>query len=1085
MLYKGKTYHTNQVTLYRIPIQNFYLPPMNFVVYRSSAGSGKTYTLVKEYLRLALGSDKPHYYRHILAITFTNKAAAEMKSRVLQKLQELAQGDRENHLAIDLIKELNIDPFALQERAQKVLDSILHHYTDFSISTIDRFIHQILRTFAYDLHIPMNFDVEMDSDVLLEQAIDVLISEVGRNQELTQALVEFSELKSDGGKSWHIENDLKDLAKILLTEEGQLNMDKLKNTGLSQFFNIRKQLAAELNSYESQLKEIASSAQCLIDRNNISENSFYQGSRGIGRFFKNITNGDLSKVENSNAYTSVTEGKWLSGKPSEGDKAAIESIQNELANAYHQIKSYYEQYNSRHVLIGLIFKNIYSLSVLNEIDKLIDTIKQENNLIHISDFNRLISEVVMGEPAPFIYERMGYRYQNFLVDEFQDTSVMQWQNLMPLFDESLAREQFTMVVGDAKQAIYRWRGGQVEQFSKLPTVHLSPSLKNKMVEDPFFERIALDREATLQRNYSDKRLGNNFRSKREVVDFNNQFFRFVSTNLDNEFQGIYSGLEQQYQDANSGGYVSIEFVPNDDKETHRELTLNQVLEHINNCLQDGFRLQDIAILTRSNAQGSDTARFLITNNIPVISSESLLLSSSEDVNFLISLFRYMLDNTNMIAGAEITRWLCKYGLEGKDFHTELNRLNEDKKVHLLNEFLQLKSPDTSLKYMSRLPLYEIAETLVSIFMSDEPNPYIQFFLDKVLAFSSKKGNNIFGLIEWWELNKGKFSIIVPEAHDAVRVMTIHKSKGLEFPVVIYPFASDKADARNKLLWVNLEKDNIEGLPTAVVNVSSELEKTSHAHEYMIEQNKLRLDVYNLLYVALTRPSHRLYVLTERQKPTYNNMDSTACLFREFLKVKELYNEEELAYSFGAPIPYQSESKSLHEGYELSSTQSRDWRNKVFISRQSELVWDIDQERQERIDYGNLIHTALSRINDYKDIQAAVESMQEEGLIKKKEVNGLTKKISQLINQPDIKPLFEKGQKLRIEADILLEDGTWLRPDRLIIADNKIKIVEFKTGGESDKHVDQVNKYEALLKDMGYAEIEKYLVYTTEERLLKI
>lgn len=1058
---------------------------MNFVVYRSSAGSGKTYTLVKEYLRLALSSDKPHYYRHILAITFTNKAAAEMKNRVLLRLQELASGDKESHLATDLLKELGIDPPTLQERAQKVLESILHHYTDFSISTIDKFVHQILRTFAYDLHLPMNFDVEMNSDVLLEQAIDVLISEVGRNGELTQALVEFSELKSVDGRSWHIEGDLKDLASILLTEEGQLNMAKLKKVGLPQFFVIRKNIANELKAYENHLKQTAEEAQALITNAGLDDSAFYQGSRGIARFFANIIAGDFSKIDNSNAAASVNNDKWYSGKISDADRVAVDSIKDSLSQGYHKIKEHHDQNHSRYALLGLIFRNIYSLSVLNEIEKQLDTIKQENNLIHISDFNRLISEVVMNEPAPFIYERMGYRYHNYLVDEFQDTSVMQWQNLLPLFDESLARGQFTMVVGDAKQAIYRWRGGEVEQFSKLPSIHLSPSLKHKTVEDPFFENLISERSNSLQRNYHDKKLINNYRSKAEVIDFNNQFFRFISGNLDAEFQNIYTNLEQEFKSENTGGYVSIEFVANPNKEVHTIEMLNCVLQHIDTCKTEGFRLQDIAILTRSNAQGSETARFLIANDIPVISSESLLLSSSEDVNFLVSLLRYMLDSTNMIAGAEITRWLCNYGFEGREFHTELKKLNSDKKVHLLTEYLEKNSPHTSLRYMARLPLYEIAETLVGIFMSDEPNPYIQFFLDQVLAFSSKKGNSIFSFIEWWEANKNNFSIIVPEAHDAVRIMTIHKSKGLEFPVVIYPFANDKAVSRNELLWVDLEQDNIPGLPAAVVSVNKELENTTHSHEYLVEKNKTRLDVYNLLYVALTRPSHRLYVLTEEVKPNYNNPDSTACLFRDYLKSKQLYEEGKINYNFGEPTPYSSHSKPAHTGYELTTTQSRDWRDKVFISRQSALVWDADKEHKERIDYGNLIHTALSRIKSYEDVNLAVESMQEEGLIKKNQTDELAKKLESLINQPEVRPLFAKGKKLRIEADILMKDGKWLRPDRLVIDDNKIQIVEFKTGSELPKHHEQINQYETMMREMGYTEIEKYLVYTTEERVLKI
>lgn len=1058
---------------------------MNFTVYRSSAGSGKTYTLVKEYLRLALGSDRPDYYRHILAITFTNKAAAEMKVRVIAKLEELANGELDTHLARDLVKALAIDPMELQERASKILTSILHHYTDFSISTIDKFVHQILRTFSYDLHIPMNFDVEMDASLLLSQAIDILVSEVGRNDDITKALIEFAEIKSDADKSWHIESDLGDLAKILVTEDGQLNMDKLRSIDLKQFFEIRRTIAKELKEHETYLKEVARKAQQLINESGVNENAFYQGSRGIARFYRNVVDGNLDKLGNKYAATSVLEDKWFAAKASASDKSSIENIKPQLVQAYNETQEWAEKLLPRYTLLELIHKNIYALSVLHEIEKVLEEIKKEGNLIHISDFNKLIAGVVMSEPAPFIYERMGYRYRNFLVDEFQDTSIMQWQNLLPLFDESLSNDQFTMVVGDAKQAIYRWRGGEVEQFSKLPNIHLSPSLKNRMETDPFFHQLMTEREDTLKRNYNPQRLGNNYRSKREVVEFNNQFFHFVAGHLDTEYQNIYENLEQGFLEDNTGGYVSIEFIPKATKEDFEDTTLDKILTNIKDLQSEGFRLQDIAILTRSNWQGSLTARFLLENGISVISSESLLLSSSEQVNLLISTFRYLSDETNIIAAAEITRWLCLHKFHEKDLHLELVQLSQSKKLNLLREYIAVSNSEISLGYLSRLPIYEIAEKLVQLYFGDQPNPYIQFFLDQVLNFSAKKGNNIFDFLEWWEQNKDKFSIIVPETHNAVRILTIHKSKGLEFPVVIYPFANEKADLRNKLLWVELEHDNVNGLPTAIVNSSAALENTTHSSEYISEKNKARMDVYNLLYVALTRPVNRLYVLTEQLDQKYNSPDSIASLFREFLKSTGQYEDSRDLYWFGEPRPFEVHQESASETMEIDTFQSHDWRERIAISRQSEQAWGLEQERQEKLDYGNLIHTALSRVKSSNELSNAIASMQEEGIINGDVPQELMEKLTSLLQQPDIAPLFAEGKKVRNEADILLKDGTWLRPDRVMINGSKIQLVEFKTGAELETHHEQIGKYESLLKEMGFTEVEKYLIYTTEERLVRV
>lgn len=1058
---------------------------MNFTVYRSSAGSGKTYTLVKEYLKLALRNAKPDNYRHILAITFTNKAAAEMKVRVLGKLEELANEDNTSHLADDLVQTLQIDPLELQERAEKTLTSILHHYTDFNISTIDKFVHQVLRTFSYDLQIPMNFDVELDADLLLEQAIDILVSEVGRNEQITKALVEFAEIKSDADKSWHIEGDLAELAKILVTEEGQLNMEKLRDIDLAQFFQIRNNLAKELKEHEAHLKKIAAEAQQVITNSGADEAAFYQGGRGIARYFKNITNGDLSKLGNKYAAISVAEDKWLSSKANETDKAAIESIKAQLTHAYNKIQDWHSKLHSRYVLLELIHKNIYALSVLHEIEKILEQIKREGNLIHISDFNKLISGIVLSEPAPFIYERMGYRFRNFLVDEFQDTSIMQWQNLLPLFDESLSNNHFTMVVGDAKQAIYRWRGGEVEQFSKLPEIYLSPSLKNRMEQYPFFHQLMDEREDTLKRNYDPQELNNNYRSKREVIDFNNHFFRFVASHLDEGYRDIYAGVEQKALSENTGGYVNIEFITKNSKDDFEQATLDKVLATIQQLQSDGFGLQDIAILTRSNWQGSLTARFLLEQGISVVSSESLLLSSSEHVNLLLSLLRYLTDETNTIAAAEITRWLCKHCYTEKDLHKELVELTRTKKPELLRYYLKEKSPETSFSYLSHLPVYEIIEKLVGLFLGDQPDPYIQFFLDQVLNFSTKKGNNILDFLEWWEQNKHKFSIIVPETHNAVRILTIHKSKGLEFPVVIYPFANEKADLRNKLLWVDLNHDKVDGLPTAIVNSTAVLEETGHATEYIAEKNKTRMDVYNLLYVALTRPVNRLYILSEQLDPRYNSPDSIASLFKEFLKSTGQFEDSKTVYEFGEPATYHSKQEVTGASLELSTFQSHDWRDRIAISRQSEQVWGVDTEREQKLKYGNLIHETLSRIKTASELPKALSFMQEEGFIKNKEAKELEGVLTSLLSQPQIAALFAEGQKVKTEADILLDDGSWLRPDRVIIEGNKIKLVDFKTGTEQEDHHQQLLKYEALLHQMGFSEVEKYLVYTAEERLVKV
>ena len=457
---------------------------MSFFVYKSSAGSGKTYTLVREYLQLALAAPEPDYFRHILAITFTNKAADEMKDRVLKKLAALSTSDT-GHPTSDPLKEelktnLNLSDAELAHRAGKLLSHILHNYSDFSISTIDKFTHRILATFSHDMRLPVTFNVEVESDELLTEAIDILLQKAGSDEALTKTLVEFAETRADEDKDWRIENSIFQLSKILFDEEGHLHVEELKNLTPADFENVRKSSAVFCTNYENILKGIAQQALKIIADEGIPLDDFYQSRNGIGNWFRRIAEGNTDNLEGgAHVQKAVGQGIWYTDKKPDNVKASIDGVAPLLLECYQQIQNAKEQYHKDYLLYELVAKNLYAVSVLSEVEKILSEIKTLNNTVHISEFNRLISGVVMYEPAPFIYERIGQRYKHYLVDEFQDTSVLQWLNLLPLLDESLALKQFNMVVGDGKQAIYRWRGGRVEQFTQLPQVFLTPALIEK------------------------------------------------------------------------------------------------------------------------------------------------------------------------------------------------------------------------------------------------------------------------------------------------------------------------------------------------------------------------------------------------------------------------------------------------------------------------------------------------------------------------------------------------------------------------------------------------------------------------------
>ena len=512
---------------------------MSFTVYKSSAGSGKTFALVKEYLTIVLPS--PEKFRHILAITFTNKAANEMKERIILSLKEIAgMNDNPNAKAVKYIvpalSELSgLSPQTLAVNAEKVLNSILHDYSDFAICTIDSFVHRVIRSFAFDLHLPLNFDVEMDTDELISKVVDILISRVGTDDDLTRTLVNFTQSKTDDEKSWNIEYDLMEIAGYLIKENGQEYIEKLKSLNLVDFYEINKQILEVVRGFEEKIVDYAIHADEIIKSKGIPHDAFYHGKQGISVYFENLKNERFDKL-NPNSYVkdTIEKEKWYSGNSSPQDKSEIDEIKPDLVEIYNKIAAFIEEHYPRYVLLQEVRNNIYPLAVLNEIAKVLEEFKTENEIVLISEFNKRISKVVLNEPVPFIYERMGEKYQHFLIDEFQDTSVMQWQNLLPLIENSLAMDQFNMVVGDGKQAIYRWRGGEVEQFAGLPKIFKNPG-----------DNFMVQRQQALERNYSPKVLQHNFRSKKEIVEFNNDFFSCIAERLPEQYRSIYADVVQK------------------------------------------------------------------------------------------------------------------------------------------------------------------------------------------------------------------------------------------------------------------------------------------------------------------------------------------------------------------------------------------------------------------------------------------------------------------------------------------------------------------------------------------------------------
>ncbi|MCB2220570.1 MAG: UvrD-helicase domain-containing protein [Bacteroidetes bacterium] len=1052
---------------------------MSFTVYKSSAGSGKTFTLVKEYLQMVLKA--PRTYRSILAITFTNKAANEMKERILQALFQIGnQPEKELNGTVKVMFDQIMENLAkpeqeLIENARIVTKLILHHYTDFAISTIDSFVHRIIRSFAFDLRIPMSFEVELDTEDILRRMIDLLINRAGSDNRITELLVRFTQLKAEDEKNWNIEDDIYHVAKLLMVEDSQLQVKELREYTIEEFLKIHSGLSKSIHEFESSLYKMGSEAMQLIGQEGIQPSSFYYGNRGIYAYFDRLISKNFSSLSpNSYVRTTVEEDKWCSGKASEDDKAAIDIIKTRLSDIFLEIDRFLGQYYARYILWQEVRKNLYPLAILHEIEKMLNDYKSENNILLISEFNQKIASVALNEPVPFIYERVGEKYQHFLVDEFQDTSVLQWQNLLPLIDNSLASQHFNMVLGDAKQAIYRWRSGEVEQFINLPQVYKNP--------DTFF---ALERQHSLVRNFKEMKLNHNFRSGRRLVEFNNAFFKSMAASLPENYKKIYENAAQIAGGKQEGGYVSIEFYDSENNDLEKDLFyLERTLQIIYNVSEFHYEKRDIAILCRNNRNASDMASFLLQHNIPVVSNESLLLSVSPNVRVILSIARLLLNPENDIAKVEIVHWIYAQGLlDGTLSEAIQHFIRQDSNSDRSGSFFQkLNTSGIHLQvgYLQKLTVYEFCEELIRLLgLNKKTDPYLPFFLDAILEQSKDASFDLSAMLEWWEKKKETLSIVVPEEVDAVHVMTIHKSKGLEFPVVIYPFATESLRMTKEKLWIH-PGDQLPELKTALVDASSRLEETDFADELHQESNKSLLDLINLLYVVMTRAADRLYILSTKPPVKSDGKPSVPRLLKQFLEEVSEWQEGKLTYDFGDPKTRNTvrllEREEETRGF--SAFHSVDWRKQISLSLQAPEYWDTDHPGGEQ-EWGTLMHKILAEIHHPDELKKITSEYVIQGILDPYQAEEINKNLTNFINHPKVKAYFNPNLKSKEEVDILLPDGTVHRPDKLIMDGDKVIVVDYKTGRKSQKHIRQVESYLKTLREMGYDQTEGVLLYIHE------
>lgn len=1038
-----------------------------FTIYNASAGSGKTYTLVKEYIKLLLVSNNHEAFKSILAITFTNKAVGEMKSRIIKTLTQFADSEilkNPNDIFIDICKELNVAPKVIQKKSHTILQAILHNYSAFDISTIDGFTHKLIRTFAKDLQLSQNFEVELDTESIINEAVDALVAKTGDDILLTDTLIEFALEKVDDDKSWDVTYDLNLIAKRLTFENDKTPLSTLKDKSLENFKSFKEHLITTCKTIKSEVVERAVAVLKLIDENGIELNDFSRGY--IPKHFTNLSKGKFD-INFEAKWQLVIEDKPLYPSRVSGSVAlTIDKIQPEIVESYHETKKWVYQYN----FYQAILKNINPLSLLNLINRELKKIKDEENKVLISEFNSIISKEIKNQPTPFIYERLGEKFKHYFIDEFQDTSIAQWENLKPLISNSIEQEQNEnrgglMLVGDAKQAIYRWRGGKAEQFIELYNKKMKP--------------FQVDQEI--------KNLNYNYRSHQEIVNFNNGLFSFLASEAfsNPEYQDLYERAKQNPV-KNDKGYVSLQFLDLENEEDSTLAYCEETIKTIKECLSKGFSLEDICVLVRKNEQAIAVANHLTENNIPIISSETLLLKSSETILFLNAVLTLLIQPKNEEAKATFLYYLAK---KYCDFSTHdflyKHFLLDTQKLFKELENIAIYLPVNALL---NLPLYECVEALVRIFdLNKTADAYLQFYLDIVLEYSHKQVSDIKSFLEYFENKKDSLSVVSTENQDAVKIMTIHKSKGLEFPVVVFPFAAlDIYKEMQAKEWFPIN-GVFDDFNYALVNHNKDLATFGKIGELLYNSRRAQqeLDAINLLYVAFTRPVEQLYVISKLDiKNNIPNKKTYAGLLISYLMENGIWNESQSNYNFGIKERIISKEeiikKTIHAPKFISVDKSA---HNISIITKSGLLWDTSQA--EAIEKGNIIHDILAKIKTLNDVDFAIQDSVSLGQISEAQSVSLKTDIVEIISHKNLKSFFTQERKVFNEKDIITKEGDILRPDRLVfMSDYEVVLIDYKTGNEKKSHEIQLDNYSKVLKDMNLTVLKKILVYINSEIKVK-
>lgn len=1028
-----------------------------FKIYKSSAGSGKTFTLVKYFLATCLSNEKTDSYQNILAITFTNKAANEMKERIISALNDLQKNDSDLKRA--LIHETGLDGNKLGDRASKTLHHILQNKSRLSISTIDKFLLSIIKAFRRELNLPFDFQTEVSEDLILDNAIHKLYQKAREDKKLYKILLDFASHKLEHDSNTYFQ-DLFDDIKFQLLKEGNADrFEHIQKISLEEYHSIYKDLKSERFKLSKSIQDLCEKLLNTIKQGGFPLNEYANKNSSIPIKYEKYIEGDFSLDQLINFTSSAYQihDKWV-GK--NWDKSPADFF----AGVEDHVYSIMKEIHHSALRLDTVLQALDDLPLnylMGEIGAIVSELKEEEATFLLSELNQIIADISINEPVPFIYEFAGERYQHILIDEFQDTSIWQFQGMLPLISECLSKGGTSLIVGDAKQSIYRFRGGEMRQFIDLPTIY-----------SPLNEKVQAY-ENDLKRNADIHLLDTNYRSLTNIISFANSFCDFAYKELSPAYKNAYADSKQNNH-KDGEGIVSVELFK-DDPDDEMD---NKLLANIRDVLAKGYKPSDICILSRKNKSAAHAASLLRKNNYSISISNSVSLNESPEVNTLIAILKQL--NSPHSSRAFLILYHLSYATNYShellfDRYHKLERKKAEEGAEnsheswsdsyiKIDQFFEDFGIDT--RPLNFINYFDFVLHCAKQLKFDFSDLFLQSFLDLLNQHFFKQKSNLALFLSYWDEKGKSTTIATPKSEKAIEIGTVHKSKGLQFPVCILYFKGKKNHGQGYKDWIETQINDDHKLEL-FGSINSKSEVTRKIEMYNSEKEKNVVDEINTYYVAITRAEKALLVMEANA-----NSPIISCLSDQFGQDKKSF-----VYWEKGEIP-KNEERGKIASVSYINPQISSHRNIHLSTRSSDLLKEGQNPRSE----GKIIHFLLSKCHKVSEIDKALRLAEKSGLILSSEMEAYQSKMEEILQIPKLKEIYEEADCIYSERELFNAFGQKRVLDKLIKKGDAYFLLEFKTGERKAAHKKQLFEYADILNISNINVSKKFLVYTKSKEI---